>query len=264
MESLRALTHLLISMYRERLSNISTFDALLGAQCASNRIETRSDSNSCSCLQLDAIRRLFIMESTNMLSKPFITILRALLSIYSAINTSLGVHCAPIQHSFLIPLYQFASTSRCFSSRKKPSTLHFSGSNNDIRCCLASYQERAERNGRSGMKWGPKRIGKLDANNDADWEENRSHAGFSFSDAVILYAGLLNLAKQWRLAMGAGKRREFASFNGVALSRPSASHSTNFKIPVGRLWSMVSSTSYLNLSFLGLILKKCGCGYYRV
>ena len=29
--------------------------------------------------------------------------------------------------------------------------------------------------------------------------------------------------------MGAGKRREFASFNGVALSRPSASHSTNFK-----------------------------------
>ena len=79
------------------------------------------------------------------------------------------------------------------------------------------------------MKWGLKRIGKLGANNDADWEENRSHAGFSFSDAVILYAGLLNLAKQWRLAMGAGKRREFASFNGVALSRPSASHSTNFK-----------------------------------
>ena len=46
MESLRALTDLLISMYRERLSNISTFDALLGAQCASNRIETRSDPNS--------------------------------------------------------------------------------------------------------------------------------------------------------------------------------------------------------------------------
>ena len=46
MESLRALTDLLISMYRERLSNISTADTLLGAQCASNRIETRSDSNS--------------------------------------------------------------------------------------------------------------------------------------------------------------------------------------------------------------------------
>ena len=76
---------------------------------------------------------------------------------------------------------------------------------------------------------GPKCIGKLDANNDANWEGNRSHAGFLFSDAVILYAGLLNFSKQWRLAMGAGKRREFASFNGVALSRPSSSHSANFK-----------------------------------
>ena len=103
MESLRALTDLLISMYRERLSKISTLDALLGAQCASNRIDLCFDLNFRSWLQLDAVRRPFIMESTIMLSKPFITILRTFLSIYSAINTPLGVHRALIQHTFLTP-----------------------------------------------------------------------------------------------------------------------------------------------------------------